>query len=230
MSHAFRQLFESCRAESTRPYIGRGSHRLRCTACRLPPARCICEHRPTPSTKAEFIFLLYQGEIFKPSNTGWLVADVVSQCHAFVWSRTHPDEAFLSLLAEPGYQPVVVFPAQYAHGDQRVIHASSELPEGVKPRYIMLDGSWREACKMFRKSPYLAQLPMLSFQPEAFSRFQLRTAVHRHQLATAEVAALVLEQGGEVDAAQTLDQWFDCYSMASLSEARRQRQQSASTS
>ena len=97
------------------------------------------------------------------------------------------------------------------------------LPEGKRPLYVLLDGSWREARKMFRKSDYLNEFPLLSFSPEVMSRFALRTAAHKHQLATAEVAAQVLALQGYTQAAQRLDTWFDCYTQASLSEARKQR-------
>ena len=37
----------------------------------------------------------------------------------------------------------------------------------------MLDGSWREAKKMFRKSPYLDKLPLVSFNPKQFIESEL---------------------------------------------------------
>ncbi|MBW8190223.1 DTW domain-containing protein [Neiella marina] len=221
--HAVQQLFVQSKAQSTRPYIGRGSHNDRCIGCRQPPAQCICQQCPEPVETAAFLLIMYQGEVFKPSNTGWLIADVVADCHAYNWSRTEPAPAMLALLNNPRYQPIVIFPGEYALPEQPVSASIPPLQRGKQPLFVILDGAWREACKMYRKSNYLHQLPMLSFSPAAISRFELRTASRDHQLATAEVAALALDLFGDQRAATQLNNWFDRYSLASLSEARRQR-------
>ena len=71
---------------------------------------------------------------------------------------------------------------------------------------------------MFRKSPYLKGLPIFSFSPEALenieinSRYHIRKASNSTQLATAEVAARVLEINGDVTNGQLLDHWFDVFS------------------
>ena len=64
----------------------------------------------------------------------------------------------------------------------------------------MLDGSWREAKKMFRRSPYLQNSTCGVIHPksagglesELSSRYQIRLAANNTELATAEVAAQVL--------------------------------------
>ena len=45
-------------------------------------------------------------EPLKPSNTGWLIADVVPDTFAFGWARTEVDPALLELLADPQWQPL----------------------------------------------------------------------------------------------------------------------------
>ena len=52
-------------------------------------------------------------EPLKPSNTGWLVADVVLDTFAFGWARTETDPDLLSLLADPPWQPYGVFPGAF---------------------------------------------------------------------------------------------------------------------
>ncbi len=42
----------------------------------------------------------------------------------------------------------------------------------MRPLFILLDGTWSEARKMFRKSPYLEHLPVLSLAPEQLSRYK----------------------------------------------------------
>ena len=76
------------------------------------------------------------------------------------------------------------------------------------PLFVMLDGTWREAKKMFSKSPYLDGFPVLGIQPEQSSLYQLREAAHDHQLCTAEVGIAVLELAGDIKASQDLAEYF----------------------
>jgi DTW domain-containing protein YfiP len=80
----------------------------------------------------------------------------------------------------------------------------------------MLDGSWREAIKMYRKSPYLHTMPVLSFTPEMLATYSLRKGSHDFQLGTAEVASLALEACSEPLNAEVLSKWFDLFVESSL--------------
>ena len=92
------------------------------------------------------------------------------------------------------------------------------VPSSKRPLFIMLDGCWREAKKMFRKSPYLNKFPIAAFDPHLLdeaantSRYQIRVAEENYQFATAEVAARMLAMAEEPVNAQLLDQWFDMFS------------------
>ena len=92
------------------------------------------------------------------------------------------------------------------------------VPSGKRPLFVMLDGCWREAKKMFRKSPYLNQFPIAAFDPHILdeaantSRYQIRVAEENYQFATAEVAARMLAMAEEPVNARLLDQWFDMFS------------------
>ena len=131
-------------------------------------------------TRAGVCLLMAEFEPLKPSNTGWLVADVVPDTLAFAWSRTAVDPALLALLADPRWQPLVVFPGEFA-APERVV---TELPPATggqarRPLFILLDGTWAEARKAFRKSPYLDRFPVLSLQPEQRLALQAAALVAR---------------------------------------------------
>lgn len=194
---------------TTKPFNARGSRVVRCDHCLLPQADCICFAKPEPCAKSAFLFLMYTGECFKPTNTGRLIADVAMDNHAFVWDRTEPDPALLALLADPQYQPVVIFPTQYAE-PERCINQPAPAA-GKKTLFILLDGTWREAKKMFSKSPYLNQFPVLGIQPTQASNYQLREAAHLHQLCTAEVMIEVLKVDGDEAAATQLADYFHTF-------------------
>ena len=153
-------------------------------------------------------------EPLKPSNTGWLVADVVSDTFAFSWSRTEVAPALLTLLADPQWQPYVVFPGEFVVPN-RVVEDLLRIKDATPPKrplFILLDGTWSEARKMFRKSPYLDAFPVLSLAPAQISRYQLRRSHREDHFCTSEVAALCLELADETYAAQTLEAYLDVFS------------------
>jgi DTW domain-containing protein YfiP len=180
----------------------------------LLPYLCICSLKKTVETQSAFLLLMYDDEILKPSNTGRLIADLIPDTFAYIWSRTDPNEDMLNLVTDPQWFPIVVFPAEYAESKRVIKHyqAQQQQNNSVKrPLYILLDGTWAQAKKMFRKSPYLDNLPVLSFAPETLSQYLVRKATKANQLATAEVASLVLESMGEQNNADLLALFFTTF-------------------
>lgn len=204
-------------AKSRREFNARGSKVIRCEHCLLPATECICAAKPSAAGNCAFCFIMYTGECYKPSNTGRLICDVIADNHAFVWDRTQPEPAMLALLTNNRYAPVLVFPQQYAAAERCLQDAGqlSQATAGKIPLFVMLDGTWREAKKMF-KSAYLANMPVLGIQPEHASRYALREAAHLHQLCTAEVAIEVLAMAGETEAARQLAEYFSQFRRAYL--------------
>lgn len=132
----------------------------------------MCAWRPKVSAQSAMCLIMHDVEPMKPSNTGWLIADVIEDTMAFPWSRTEVDPQLLALLADPQWQPYVVFPGEFV-APERVV-SEVRLEAGKRPLFILLDATWSEARKMFRKSPYLEHLPVLSLEPEQLSRYKLR--------------------------------------------------------
>jgi DTW domain-containing protein YfiP len=208
------RLRAACLAsDAARPRLDRGEPRTpRCAGCRLAPSHCVCTLRPVVPTRAGICLLMAPFEPLKPSNTGWLVADVVPDTHAFAWSRTMPAPALLSLLDDPQWWPLVVFPAEFAPAPRVVAELPAEFASTRRPLFILLDGTWAEARKAFRRSPYLDRFPVLSLAPEQAKRYQLRRSAHAHHFCTAEVAASALALAGDAHAASTLEAWLDVFS------------------
>ena len=155
---------------------------------------------------------MHDTEPLKPSNTGWLIADLVADTHAFGWTRTEVDPALLALLADPQWQPYVVFPGEFAP-EARVVQTVIPAAQAARrPLFVLLDATWPEARKMFRKSPYLERFPVLSLHSEQASHYRLRRAQRGEHFCTAEVAAMCLEQAGEAQAGALLQAWLDVYS------------------
>lgn len=226
MPHAVSRLRTARLARSSKPFLARGgSTSERCTGCRLVLSHCLCALRPAVPTRVGVCLIMADIEPLKPSNTGWLIADVVADTAAFGWARTEVDPALLALLADPQWQPYLVFPGEFVAA-QRVV--TQLLPTGTlsggpgkRPLFVLLDATWPEARKMFRKSPYLDHLPVLSLRPEQLSRYRLRRSTRDDHFCTSEVAALCLELAGERHAAQTLEAYLDVFTSHYL-QAKRQ--------
>lgn len=214
--HAVARLRSARLARSSKPFLARGGPKgERCPGCRLVPSHCLCALRPLRATRAGVCLLMADIEPLKPSNTGWLVADVVPDTFAFGWARTEVDPALLALLADPQWQPYVVFPGEFV-SPERVVAQVQPPPSGdgelgKRPLFILLDATWPEARKMFRKSPYLDALPVLSLQSDEISRYRLRRSTRSDHFCTAEVAALCLALAGEAQASAVLEAWLDVF-------------------
>lgn len=233
--HAVHQLHQFRKSLSTTTYKARGQRVIRCPLCQLSKQYCICSIAPKDSelkSDAGFLLLMYDTEVLKPSNTGKLIADLIPDTYAFLWSRTTKNDELQAVLDDEQWQPFVVFPQEYAQAERPVETKAVQCQAGKRPLFIMLDGSWREAKKMFRKSPYLDKFPLVSFDPKLFteslltqnkkldveyspvgenSRYTVRKTELAHQFSTAEVAARVLAMFGEHDNAHLLDLWFDVF-------------------
>jgi DTW domain-containing protein YfiP len=224
--HAVSRLRAARLAASSKPYVARGSGAGRCNDCRLIASHCICDLRPgTAAARAGVCLIMGDIEALKPSNTGWLVADLVADTFAFGWSRTAVDTALLALLADPQWQPYVVFPGEFV-APERVVYVrlpppgEADTAPAKRPLFVLLDGTWAEARKMFRKSPYLDAFPVLSLHPEHVSTYRLRRSAHDHHFCTSEVAALCLQLAGEEHTAQLLAAWLDVFGAHYLSVKR----------
>jgi DTW domain-containing protein YfiP len=211
LPHAVSRLRTERLARSAKPFMARGGIKgERCPGCRLVPSHCICALLPEVPAQSGMCLLMADIEPLKPSNTGWLIADVVPDTFAFGWARTEVDPALLALLADPKWQPYVVFPGEFVE-PERVVQAVQPLHASQRPLFILLDATWPEARKMFRKSPYLNRLPVLSLAPEQVSRYQLRRSKRDDHFCTSEVASLCLELAGDVHAADTLQAYLEVY-------------------
>ncbi|WP_421550641.1 tRNA-uridine aminocarboxypropyltransferase [Kluyvera intermedia] len=192
-------------ARATRPFRARGNRVRRCQRCLLVTGYCLCNTIVPHPANSRFCLVMFDTEPMKPSNTGRLIADILPLTDAFQWSRTEPPQALLDLVKNPDYQPMVVFPSSYAGPERQVLSAP---PSGKPPLFIMLDGTWPEARKMFRKSPWLDNLPLISVDLSRVSAYSLREVHAEGQYCTAEVAIALLDLAGDTGAATALSQHF----------------------
>jgi DTW domain-containing protein YfiP len=215
LPHAVSRLRTERLARAVKPFRARGGPAERCPGCRVMHSHCLCALRPQVPTRVGICLLMADIEPLKPSNTGWLIADVVADTFAYSWARTEVDPRMLTLLADPQWQPYVVFPGEFV-APERVVNTllptATNAGHPVKrPLFVLLDATWSEAGKMFRKSPYLNHFPVLSLHPDQLSNYRLRRSSRTDHFCTSEVGALCLTLAGELHAAEVLDAYLDVF-------------------
>jgi len=214
--HAVDQLRSHCEAISTRTFNARGVTLKRCKQCQLGLQTCICEWRKPSQSQLHFILIMHRDEVYKPTNTGRLIADLFpEQCQAFLWSRTDPDKTLLALLNDNRRHCQLVFPA--SENDIRTV--ASRPPERLEESapintVVLLDGTWKQARKMYSQGKWMRHLPILdlshtlSESQHKWGNYRVRQACEDGQLATAEAAALALAANGEASATEHLFNYF----------------------
>jgi DTW domain-containing protein YfiP len=160
--------------------------------------------------------LMHDTEPLKPTNTGWLIADLIEDTSAFGWLRTRSTR-FAGAAGTSAVAALYRLPRRVRRPER--VSARSCAP-GKRPLFILLDATWTEARKMFRKA-YLDKFPVLSLQAEQMSRYRLRRSKRDDHFCTAEVAAMCLDLAGDSRASQALDAYLDVFSLHYLSGKRR---------
>jgi DTW domain-containing protein len=194
---------------SKKEFKARGAALKRCPECMLEIRECICKSVEPVMTDLGVCMLMYHAEYYKPSNTGQLICEVVPDNYAFRWHRTEASEELLALLDSEVWYPIIVFVHDAAAPERQIHHIpGTDETGGRRPLLIFLDGTWRQAKKMFIKSPYLDKYPVLQLSGFEKGAYQLRESYHDHHLSTVEVAFELFKQNGELELGDKLEQLF----------------------
>lgn len=197
---------------SKREFKARGSLLVRCPECLLGVNDCVCDLIQPHQSEIGVCMLMYHAEYYKPSNTGQLICDAVADNFAFRWYRTELEQSLKDLLDDPTWYPIIVFPHDSVASDRQLQRIPSrESRTGRRPLLIFLDGTWRQAKKMFIKSPYLDKFPVLEVSGIVKGEYKLRESQHDHHLSTVEVAAAIFSQEDEQDMADDLMSLFTTF-------------------
>lgn len=196
-----------------KPFLAKGSNVIRCNGCMMSQLFCICDEKKVAELDTnhplEIWLLMHKEESYKPSNTGRLIEDVLPRStRRFYWHRTEPDPEFIGLLNDNRYQPYIIFPGDRGGYEDRVV-SHARRHENQIPAFIILDGSWRQAGRMFRLSKYLQHLPVLPLNTQRESQYRLRKAPDDFHLCTVEVAIELLDQHEQSKAARALQGYFE---------------------
>jgi len=180
-----------------------------CNRCGLPIISCICNVVPKIETKAKIWILSMEREFCRPSNTARLLKLANPESTELIlWERTNAPKKLIEYINSIEYEIYVLFPMENDDLSERKFeYESSERT----PAFIILDGTWKEALKMLRKSDYLKKLARISLNPIHKSEYTLRRGASNGELCTIEAAIEVLKLNYEFENAQLIKGVFDLF-------------------
>lgn len=159
----------------------RDNGHLRCKACRMHGSLCVCALVQRIETRTRLVLFLHRVEDRKPTNTGRLATLCLPNSEVVV--RGHEGEPTPPLAFGPETQPLFLFPHEGAT-------PLAELARPERPVTLLVpDGSWRQASKVRKRVPGLADVPCVFLPPGEPSIYRLRSEAHAHGLATIEAIA-----------------------------------------
>jgi DTW domain-containing protein YfiP len=179
-----------------------------CSKCGLPKITCICDRAPIISTIAKIWIISSERELYRPSNTARLLKLVnPHSTEIFLWERAKKPEKLIDNINDEMYDTYLVFPIE----DEKQCRKVEHISEGKIPAFIIIDGTWKEARKILRKSDYLNKLPRVSLEPNFKSQYDLRRGAGEGNLCTIEAAVEVLKINKEIENSQVIDEFYHLF-------------------
>ena len=170
----------------------------RCKECWLREEFCICPLSPQVHSKTEVIFVRHVREAQKSTGTVRIASLALKNSRVidFADDASLPNEALAAL--KDGY---VLYPAE----------PQAPWPETSVSRLVVIDGTWRQTRKMFKKLPAIHQWPRLALTGTPVVKLRLRETSFESGRSTLEATAdaLQLLEGDAI--AQPLHQLHDEY-------------------
>ncbi|MBN3495099.1 tRNA-uridine aminocarboxypropyltransferase [Vibrio neptunius] len=182
-----------------------------CPKCLLNH-NCVCKYLPNINVPAHLAILMHENECQRETNTGQWLLKTVHPSSQHIWQRKQPCSELAQLINHEGYQPLLLFPGQDSLPINQITRHTEQ--KAHKPLFIILDGTWQEARKMLRKSPWLQALPKVHLAPASTSNYQLRRNQDEGHLCTLEVGAEIIGSLGQEPQAEHLRQFLSHYMKA----------------
>ena len=139
-------------------------------------------------------------EFDKRSNTGQLVLEILGDAAEQVrWDRLNPPAGLVEEIEAGGV--ALVYPGSVDENN-----GNDDLSDITQ--FILIDGTWHEARKIFQRSPYLRKVRRICLKPTGTSQYNLRKNQKDACLCTAECVIDVLRSTGRIEQAERLQERF----------------------
>jgi DTW domain-containing protein YfiP len=186
-----------------------------CIHCRLSQAHCVCCQIERIELPFNINLCCHSKEWQRNDNTGQWALLSSANIRRIKWHRKteliFPTILTAEITAETGHY--LLFPSDDAQDIQQV---SPSTAQAIKQLWV-IDGTWQEAQKMLRQSPWLKALPRVKIQASPKQALESHFQLRRNQqgLCTLEAIEAAINNQAPL-AAQALNRNFHLFQNALL--------------
>lgn len=186
-----------------------------CIHCRLPQSHCVCCQIERIELPFNINLCCHSKEWQRNDNTGQWALLSSANIRRIKWHRKteliFPAILTAEITAETGHY--LLFPSDDAQDIQQV---SPSTAQAIKQLWV-IDGTWQEAQKMLRQSPWLKALPRVKIQASPKQALESHFQLRRNQqgLCTLEAIEAAINNQAPL-AAQALNRNFHLFQNALL--------------
>lgn len=165
----------------------------RCPKCFRPQSCCLCRYTKEIDAGIKFVFLMHPKELRKQrTGTGRLAQISLKDAEMLVGVDFTKHARLLTLLSDPQYFPVLLYPSQEAWNART--QGLSEKIRGRTLLAILIDATWFCSRKVIQRSPNLLELPRLSFCGEYRSIFTFKREPKPECVSTIETCYYLIKE------------------------------------
>lgn len=158
-----------------------------CLRCQRALSACFCDVSTAQRTAAELVFLQHPRESQNPIGTARMAHLSVPGSRLRVGVEFGADPMVTALLDDSTRRSVILYPSLDARPAEELRHLSEPL------RIFILDGTWWQAKKLWRRNPWMKALPAYRLSPSAPGQYRIRREPAAHCLSTIEAVAQLLD-------------------------------------
>lgn len=174
------------------------SKRKKCIVCDKALAACICQHITVIDSDIELIILQHPGEVKNAIGTARILNLSLPQCQIIIGENFTDNQQLNAILDDPKRQCYLLYPKDESIAAEHLVQHMDGIAEAtdpdakVKRTFILLDGTWRKAFKMYQSSANLHAIPAVRLNAEQASQYTIRQTSIEGGLSTVEAGFLLL--------------------------------------
>ena len=155
-----------------------------------------------------FYLLTHEREVGRETSSSIPVKKILEEsCETIIWKRKESNSEIESTLSLG--ETVLVYPTD-----------NGPPIEDIEPisNFILIEGTWQEAQKIYNGSPYLKRFPVLKLETGNRSIYKLRRNQRNNGLCTAETVIEILKFKAQLKLAENLFERFVSFQNARSKE------------
>ncbi len=172
------------------------ANREECYVCYRAKKNCLCGSiKPFP-TRMRFVILMHAKEAKRQkTGTARLAKLCLKNAELLIGTDFTRDERVNSLLQDPSYYPLVLYPGPEAVNFKTL--GKDLSTEGKTLLIFVIDGTWECARRLLYRSRNLRALPRLSFSRGYTSQFAIKKQPREHCISTIEALYYLCKEAEE---------------------------------